>query len=57
MALWIHNVTPEGVPDDQEHSYEVKINHRTLATFKHVRDDGAAACLRKAADAIEKRQQ
>ena len=55
MALWIQNVTQGDRPDDQPHDYVVRINQRPpLATFQHVRADGAAACLRAAADAIEK---
>jgi len=34
--------------------YAVRINHTTLAGFKHSRKAGLAACLRAAADAIEK---
>mgnify|MGYP001794478600 CR=1 FL=1 len=55
MALWIHNVSPPGTPDGEEHSYELKINHYVLAEFKHVRAEGAAACLRAAADAMDGR--
>jgi len=52
--LWIQNVTPEDRPDDQPHDYVVRLNRNPpLATFQHVRNKGAAACLRAAADAIE----
>ena len=54
MALWIQNVTEGNRPDDQTHDYTVQINGGPpLATFQHVRDRGAAACLRAAADAID----
>lgn len=53
--LWIQNVTRGYVPDDMPHSYVVKINNQPpLAHFTHVRLDGAAACLRAAAEAIER---
>jgi len=54
MALWIHNITPEGIPDNQPHTYAVKINQRTLVRFQHVRDAGAAECFRAAADALDR---
>lgn len=57
MALWIQNVTSPlraaGMPDE----YVVRVNqHPPLAWFRHSREDGAAACLRAAADAIEAAQ-
>lgn len=52
--LWINNISPPGTPDDQPHDYVVRINHQPpLARFKHVRNLGAAECLRAAADAID----
>ena len=55
--LWINNVSPPGTPDNQPHDYIVRINNLPpLATFQHVRNLGAAECLRAAADAIEKTQ-
>lgn len=51
--IWIHNVTPEGTPNNEPHDYEVKINRRTLVRFKHVRNRGAAECFRAAADALD----
>lgn len=54
MALWIQNITPDVRPDDEPHEYAVRINGEPpLAYFQHVRADGAAACLRAAADAID----
>jgi hypothetical protein len=35
------------------HCYEVRINHAVQATFTHARGDSLAACLRKAAEAVE----
>lgn len=53
MALWIQNLTPER-PFGQDHEYKVQINdQKPLAFFKHCRQDGPAACLRAAADAVE----
>jgi len=56
MALWIQNISRDfdTRPDDQPHDYAVRINNDPpLATFRHVRALGAAACLRAAAEAIE----
>ena len=54
MALWIQNVTPDDRPDDEPHVYVVRVNwEEPLATFTHVRSEGAAECLRRAADAID----
>ena len=36
-----------------ENDYVVRINHQTVATFKHERRKGLAACLRAAAEAVE----
>ncbi len=54
MALWVQNVTNPKKLSGRVHEYEVKINNQVLAKFKHVRDEGAARCLRLAADAIDK---
>lgn len=35
------------------HEYEVRINREVITRFEHVREDGLAVCLRKAADAVE----
>jgi len=54
MALWIQNISPLGRAEDQPHDYIVRINNEPpLARFQHVRNKGAAACLRAAADAID----
>ena len=41
--------------DDQAlHDYEIRINERVIGKFKHLRVyNGAADCLRAAADALE----
>lgn len=54
MALWIQNITPDNRPDSEPHLYAVKINHRELVRFEHVRDAGAAECFRAAAAALDK---
>jgi len=36
-----------------ENFYEVRIAGRLIATFTHVRRDGMAECLRRAAEAVE----
>lgn len=56
MALWIQNISPDfgERPDDQPHEYAVRINNDPpMAYFIHVRAEGAAACLRAAADALD----
>ena len=35
-------------------AYEVRLNYITLATFKHIFEDGMIMCLRKAAEALER---
>ena len=40
--------TPKG-----DNLYRIQINHRSLITFKHKREEGLAECLRKAAKAAE----
>lgn len=53
--LWIQNVSEMSRPDTQPHDYVVRINQQPpLARFQHVRAHGAAACLRAAADAIDR---
>lgn len=48
----IVNVSP--VPQETgPHLYEVRINRRVVATFVYKREKGLAACLRKAAKAVE----
>lgn len=50
MSIVIHNIggDPLGVSD-----YEVCINYRRLATFKHDRTKGLSECLRAAAKAVD----
>lgn len=43
-----------GGPDDGVCTYSVGINTRILTIFEHDRRDGLAACLRKAANAVDK---
>ena len=52
--LAIVNVSPEDTPLVGVNKYEVRINDRVIATFEHFRTpDGAARCLRDAADAVQ----
>jgi hypothetical protein len=52
--LAIVNVSPDDAPLTGRNKYEVRINGRVIATFEHDRrPDGAAQCLRDAADAVE----
>lgn len=43
------NISPVGTQD-----YELRINARVIAHFKHKREDGLTVCLQKAAQAAEK---
>ena len=53
--LAIVNVSPEDAPLIGRNRYEVRINRRVIATFEHDRQpDGAAQCLRDAADAVDR---
>lgn len=53
--LAIVNVTPEHHKGKDQ--YEVRINRKVIATFEHERAyNGAAQCLRDAADAVEAQQ-
>lgn len=36
------------------HEYELRINARVIAKFEHVREEGLAVCLQKAAKAAER---
>ncbi len=36
------------------HDYELRINAKVIARFKHKREEGLAACLKEAAKAAEK---
>ena len=40
-----------------ERNYDVCINDKLIAQFKHKRSDGLATCLRKAADAVEQKDE
>lgn len=35
------------------HHYRVQINKKLICEFDHIREDGLATCLRKAADAVQ----
>ncbi|MFA6043354.1 MAG: hypothetical protein WC718_00090 [Phycisphaerales bacterium] len=53
----IVNTGPHDDPDKLgERTYEVRINREVVAMFQHHRGDGLAECLRKAAAAVERRQ-
>jgi hypothetical protein len=50
--LTIVNVTQD--PNAKIDDYEVRVNRKVLVSFQHVRKfNGAAECLRLAADAVE----
>ena len=51
----IVNVGPHGDPDPTGwRTYEVRINHEVITTFRHKREHGLARCLRMAAAAVDK---
>ncbi len=53
--LCIVNVSPPGTSRWGKNQYEIRINQRVIGEFEHERTpDGAAQCLRDAADALEK---
>ena len=54
MPLLIENVTDLPRADDKPHDYIVRVNRRPLARFQVVRNLGYSACLRAAADAIDR---
>ncbi len=51
----IVNVSAHDTPTTGVNQYEVRINRLVIAKFEHIRThNGAAQCLRDAADAIDK---
>lgn len=53
--LVIVNVSPDDAPAEGPNWYEVRVNRKVIATFEHDRViNGAAQCLRDAADAVER---
>ena len=51
----IVNVSPQNTPLTGRNQYEVRINRKVIATFTHDRQvNGAAQCLRDAADAVDR---
>lgn len=55
MSVTINNVS-ERPSEAGINYYEVTIGPQVIATFAHIRADGLAACLRHAADAVERRE-
>ena len=53
----IVNVGPHDDPDPTGwRTYEVRINHEVIATFRHKRDDGLVRSLSLASGAVLKKQ-
>lgn len=50
----IVNKGPQTDDPGGERTYEVRINSRVVARFKHARREGLATCLDKAAQAVRK---
>ena len=54
MSIIITNVSKHGHLGGT-HQYEVRINlGPVIARFEHVREEGLAVCLRRAAEAVER---
>lgn len=53
MSIKIENVSKDGRSNSDVHSYTLEANKGLTVSFEHVRDDGLAACLRAAADAVD----
>lgn len=53
MAVIIQNLTAIDNEFDGICTYQVRINRKHFAYFDHLRSEGLATCLRKAADAVE----
>jgi len=51
----IVNMGPYGGDPGGERTYEVRINHRVITTFRHKRIDGLARCLLEASKAVEQK--
>ena len=58
MSIHIHNISEsKGVEygTGKQH-YQLCINQKVMAEFEHNFNEGLATCLRKAADAFEKKE-
>ena len=53
MSVTINNVS-ERPSEDGVNYYEVTIGPQVIASFAHIRSDGLASCLRRAAAAVER---
>jgi len=53
MAIIIRNVSNNVAPTGRQ-KYELRINYELICKFSHIREEGLATCLRKAADAVER---
>ena len=53
MAIVIQNVGNNPSPFG-EHEYVVRINNDEICRFTHVREQGLATCLMRAAEAVER---
>ena len=52
----IINIGPHTQDLGGERNYEVRINDKTICTFKHSRINGLSVCLLEAAKAVEKQK-
>ncbi len=52
----IINRSPIDVEANNECNYEIKINSQTITWFKHKQKDGLSTCLRKASEAVYKKE-
>jgi hypothetical protein len=52
MPIIIENITD--VPTSQgSNQYRIRVNQKVIAEFSHMREQGIAECLRRAAEACE----
>ena len=52
MSIVIQNIS-DNFDLAGEQTYLIRINKQQIITFKHIRKDGLAVCLRKASEAVE----
>ena len=57
MPVIIENHSAHDLPDSEEHRYLLRINHKHILWFGHRRDQGLAECLRRAADAVDRKNE
>jgi len=56
MSIIITNKGQAHGENETTRIYHIKINEKLITEFTHDRENGLAECLRKAADAVDKRR-